>query len=108
MAGVYKLEIREEENTLKQLLGEQKAVQSKESLLALATFDDSPRIPRGFQPSKVKATLGRSDGGLATTAELSKRRYLKYSVNATSESTRGTAPISADTVASLKTRFQAI
>lgn len=81
-----------------------------QAALSLAAFDDSPRTPRGFQPSKVKATLGRSDGGLATTAELSKRRYLKYSVNATGESTRGsyTAPISADTVTSLKTKFQAI
>lgn len=77
--------------------------------LALAAFDDSPRMSRGFQPSKIKATMGR-DIGKATTAELSKRRYLKYSVDATTDSVRGsyTAPVSADTLVSLKAKFEAI
>lgn len=77
--------------------------------LALGAFDDSPRASRGFQPSKVKATMGR-DAGVEKIADLSRKRYLKYSVDATTEATRGsyTAPVSADTLVALKTKFQTI
>lgn len=78
--------------------------------LGLAAPDASPRLARGFKPAKVRATIGREGGGVEKTADLSKRRYLKYSIDAITESARGTytAPISGDSVATLKTKYQAI
>lgn len=76
--------------------------------LGLAAPDASPRISRGFAPAKIRATRGRASG-VKKTADLSKRDYLKYSIDATGD-TRATftAPISADTVATLRTRFQTV
>lgn len=79
--------------------------------LGLAAPDASPGIPRGFQPAKIKATIGRTDNkGVPKTATLSQRQYMKYTVDATAAGTRGSysAPVSADTVASLKTKVQAV
>ncbi len=76
--------------------------------LGLAAPDASPGLPRGFKPSKIRATRGRATP-VPTTAELSKRRYLKYSVDADGE-TRGTytAPISGNTVLALQNAYKAI
>lgn len=76
--------------------------------LGLAEPDASPNLPRGFQPAKIRATRGRSRGA-EKTAELSKRKYLKYSIDADGE-TRATytAPISAATVAALQTTYRTI
>lgn len=76
--------------------------------LGLAAPDTSPYAPRGFQPAKVRATRGRANG-VEKTADLSKRRYLKYSVDASGE-TRATytAPISAISADALGTRFQTL
>lgn len=76
--------------------------------LGLVAPDASPGLPRGFKPSKIRATRGR---GTPTPkiAELSKRKYLKYSVDADGE-TRGTytAPISGNTVLALQNAYKAI
>lgn len=76
--------------------------------LGLVAPDASPGLPRGFKPSKITATRGRATP-TPTTAELSKRRYLKYSVDGTGE-TRATftAPISGNTVLALQTAYKNI
>ncbi len=76
--------------------------------VGLVAPDASPGLPRGFKPSKIRATRGRGNP-VEKTAELSKRKYLKYSVDADGE-TRGTftAPISANTVAGLQTLYRNI
>lgn len=76
--------------------------------LGLVAPDDSPTLPRGFKPAKIRATRGRATGA-EKTAELSGRKYLKYSIDATGE-TRATytAPISANTAATLQTLYRAI
>jgi len=79
--------------------------------LGLAAPDASPGIPRGFKTAKIKATIGRDDNkGVAKTATLSNRNYLKYTVDANAAGTRGSysAPVSADTVANLKSKVQAV
>lgn len=76
--------------------------------LGLAAPDDSFKAPKGFAPAKIKAVKGRASGK-EKTADLSKRKYLKYSIDADGETQASfTAPISADTVATLKTRYQTI
>ena len=76
--------------------------------LGLAAPDTSQKLPRGFKTAKVTAVRGRSKGA-EKTSSLSGRKYLKYSIDADggAQSTFS-APISADTVAALKTRFQSI
>lgn len=76
--------------------------------LGLAAADDSPKLPRGFHPSKIRATRGRAQG-VRKVAELSKRPYLKYSVDADND-TRGTytAPISSNTAAGLQLLYRNI
>lgn len=76
--------------------------------LGLVAPDTSPPLARGFQPAKVRATRGRASG-VEKTAELSKRKYLKYSLDASGE-TRATftAPISAASASALATRFQTL
>lgn len=79
--------------------------------LGLAAPDTSPRMPRGFKPAKIVATVGRgTNKGEIKTADLSKRKYMKYSVDGGSTGSRSSysAPISGDTPAALKTKFQAI
>lgn len=77
--------------------------------LGLAVPDTSPYAPRGFQPAKVRATRGRPNWGVEKIADLSKRHYLKYSIDADGE-TRATytAPISAISADALGTRFQTL
>lgn len=76
--------------------------------LGLAAPDASPGLPRGFKPSKIRATRGKSKP-TPETAELSKRKYLKYSADAGAE-TRATytAPISGNTVLALQNAYKAI
>lgn len=76
--------------------------------LNLAAPDASPGLPRGFKPSKIRATLGKASP-VPTTAELSRRRYLKYSKDADND-TRATftAPISGNTVLALQNAYKAI
>lgn len=76
--------------------------------LGLAQPDGSPRLPAGAKPAKIIAVRGRSAPKIET-ATLSGRRYLKYSIdgNDSSQSTFS-APVSADSVAALKTRIQTL
>lgn len=76
--------------------------------LGLVAPDASPGLPRGFKPSKIRATLGKATP-VPKTAELSKRKYLKYSKDADND-TRATytAPISGNTVLALQNAYKAI
>ena len=76
--------------------------------LGLVAPDASPGLPRGFKPSKIRATIGNAKPE-PKTAELSKRRYLKYSKDA-STNTRATftSPISSNTIAGLQAAYKAI
>ena len=76
--------------------------------LGLVAPDASPGLPRGFKPSKIRATRGRATPK-PTTAELSKRKYLKYSIDAETDARATfTAPISSNTIAGLQAAYKAI
>lgn len=75
--------------------------------LGLAEPDDSSRAARGFKPAKILAVRAKADP--TRKVALSGRPYLKYTVDDTaSGQTSYSAPISADSVGTLKTRVQAV
>lgn len=76
--------------------------------LGLAAPAGDDRLPRGFKPGQIKATRGKATA-TKVTAELSGRSYLRYSIEAGTD-TQGTytAPISGATLDSIKTKFTAI
>jgi hypothetical protein len=69
-----------------------------------APAGDDP-LPRGFKMGQIKATRGKA-AGVKVTAELSQRAYMRYSVEAGTD-TQGTftAPMTGGTLAAIKTRF---
>lgn len=76
--------------------------------LGLAAADASPGLPRGFKPAKIRATRGRANPQ-RKIADLSKRPYLKYSIDAGTD-TRATytAPLSANTSTALQALYRAV
>nr|WP_290226313.1 hypothetical protein [Trichocoleus desertorum] len=72
-----------------------------------APAGDDP-LPRGFKVGQVKATRGKATA-TKVTAELSQRSYLRYSIEAGTD-TQGTftAPLTGGTLALIKTKFTAI
>jgi hypothetical protein len=76
--------------------------------LGLAAPAGDDRLPRGFKVAQIKATRGKATA-TKVTAELSQRSYLRYSIEAGTD-TQGTytSPISGATLDSLKTKFTAI
>jgi hypothetical protein len=79
-----------------------------QTALGLAAQGADPGAPRGFKPARIKAVKGKSKPTTATS-KLSTRRYLKYTIEATTDTQASfTAPVSADTVANLKAKVEAI
>lgn len=75
--------------------------------LGLADADNSSHPPRGFKPAKIIAVRAKSDP--TRKVAFSGRPYLKYTPDDTkSGQTSYSAPISADSTGTLKTRIQAV
>lgn len=70
------------------------------------TGDDG--LPKGFHPAQIRASKGKAEG-TAVTADLSQRKYLRYSVEAGAD-TQGTftAPIAGSTIIEIRNKFEAI
>ena len=76
--------------------------------LGLAAPDDSPRLPRGFKYAKIRATRGR-ENGTRKVADLSKRPYLKYTVDGDGGTRVSfTAPVSAATAEALSAKVRTL